>query len=58
MILENDKDGNYGRACSSNLALVKTALKISDDEFIEEMGQNIYDSLPVKAKGIGHLKVI
>lgn len=58
MILENDKEGNYGRACSSNLALIKTMLKISDEEFIEEMGQTMYDSLPVKAKGIGHLRVV
>ena len=58
MIMENDRDGNYGRAISRNLAEIKIDLKISDDDFINEMGQTMFDSLPQKAKGKYNLKVI
>lgn len=59
MIMENDRDGNYGRAISRNLAEIKIDLKISDEDFINEMGQTMFDSLPQKAKGkYNNLKVI
>lgn len=52
MIMESDRDGYYGKAISLLLGDVKAALKIDDDEFIDEFGDTVYGNLPMKAKNI------